>query len=118
MEEVNVELIKSFLFLAVGILAAARIVPGIHLKSNATAFLVAAVYSVVHFLLFKILFFLTLPAVFLTIGLFTIVINAVLLWLTDKLLDDFEIKSFGTTIIASLVISVVSLILKYLFFWI
>ncbi len=112
------ELIKSFLFLAVGVLAAAKIVPGVNLKNNVTAFIVAAVYSVVHFFLFKVLFFLTLPAVFLTIGLFTIIINAVLLWLTDKLLDSFEIKSFGTTIIASLVISVVSIVLKYLFFWI
>ncbi|KAA3618217.1 MAG: phage holin family protein [Calditrichaeota bacterium] len=111
-------MIKGFLFLTVGILAATKIVPGVNLKNNITAFVVAAVYSVIHFFLFKILMFLSLPIVFLTIGLFTIVINAVLLWITDKLLDDFEIKSFGTTIIASLVISVVSIVLKYLFIWI
>lgn len=112
------ELIKGFLFLTVGILAAAKIVPGVRMQSNATAFVVAAVYSIIHFLLFKIFVFLSFPLVFITIGLFTIIINAVLLWITDKLLDSFEIQSFGTTIIASLVISVVSIVLKYLFFWV
>ena len=100
--------------LTLAILAVAALLPGIKLKSPGTAVLVAVVYALVDFFLFKILAFLAFPFVLLTFGLALIVINAGLLWLTDQLVDDFEIKDFPTTLIAALLISGV----KWLLYWI
>lgn len=112
-----IELIKNFVFFSAGVWVAAKFIPGVRVKKNTTVFIVALVYGVIYFLLYKILMILSLPLQIVTLGLFTIVINAFLLWLTDKMLDDFEIDSFGWTFVASIVISVVTLILKFLFAW-
>lgn len=77
--------------------------------------MVGVVYSVINFLLYKILIFLSLPVIFITLGLFVIIINAFLLWLTDLLIEDFEIKGFGTTIIASILISLCNMLLQWIF---
>ena len=48
-------------------------------------------------------------------GLFKFVINAFLLWVTDKLMDDFEIEGFGTTLIAAFLISIIDSMLRWVF---
>lgn len=107
--------IWDIFLLSVTIFAVAQLMPGIELKGFGTAILVAIVYSLISFVLFKVLVFLSLPAVLVTFGLFIFVINAFLLWITDKILDDFQIKSFGTTIIAAVLITVLNGILQWLF---
>jgi putative membrane protein len=105
----------NFLLLSVAVFVVAKIMPGIHIKGFGTAIIVAVVYSVVNFLLYKILIFLSLPLIFITLGLFVIIINAFLLWLTDLLIEDFEIKGFGTTIIASILLSLSNMLLQWIF---
>jgi putative membrane protein len=56
---------------------------------------------------------LSIPFIIITFGLFKLVINAVLLWLTDKILDDFQIKDFLTTFIAALCITLVDSAIKW-----
>jgi len=73
---------------------------------------VALVYGVLKSLLWWLLVILSLPLVVLTLGLFLIVINAALLWLTDKLISGFEIQGFGSTLLASVLISVLDLLLR------
>ena len=43
------------------------------------------------------------------------VINAFLLWITDKLIDDFEIDGFGATLIAAFLIALVDSLLRWIF---
>ncbi len=88
---------------------------GIHLKSFVTAIAVAVVYSVVDLLLWWLLVFISMPLIIISFGLFVFVLNAFLLWLTDQLLDDFEIKDLPTTLIASLIISAINLLLNLFF---
>jgi len=107
--------IWNILLLSVAVYAVARLMPGIQLKGFGTAVLVALVYSVVNFLLYKILVFLAFPLMLVTFGLFAIIINAFLLWLTDLLIKDFKIKGFGTTVIASILISLSNALLQWLF---
>ncbi|CAM2066391.1 Phage holin family protein [Sulfidibacter corallicola] len=107
-------MILSMLLLSGVIFGVARITPGIHLKGFGAAIQVAVVYSLIDMLLFRVLAFFSLPFLLITFGLFVFVINAVMLWLTDKILDDFEIEGFGTAILASIMITVGNLILKWL----
>ena len=89
--------------------------PRIHLKSFGTAIIVAIVYSLINFFAGWILILLTLPAIIITFGLFKFVINAFLLWVTDKLIDDFEIENVTTTLIAALLITVIDSALRWVF---
>ena len=90
----------------------ARILPSVHIRSMLTAVGVALVYGILKFFLWWILVFLSLPFVLVTLGLFLIVINAFLLWITNKLISGFRIDSFGQTILASLLISVLDFLLR------
>jgi len=105
----------SFLLLSVAIFIVANFMPGIKIKSMGTTLLVALVYSLVNFLLGWLLRFLALPFIFITFGLFNFVVNAVILWLTDVLMDDFEIDGLLNTLIAAFLITVINSGLRWLF---
>lgn len=107
--------IKDILLLTIAIFVVAKLLPGIRIKSFGTAVLVAVVYSVVHFFLYRILTILTFPFILLTFGLFVFIINAALLYLTSKLVSDFKLAGFGTTLLASLLISLCSVVLRSIF---
>jgi len=70
---------------------------------------------VINFLLGWLIVLLTFPFLIITFGLFKLVINAGLLWLTDQMIEDFEIKDFFTTFIAALCITVFDSIIKWVF---
>ena len=87
------------------ILLIAKLMPGVYIESFGTAVLVAILYSLINITLGTLLKVLGLPFVILTLGAFLIVINTLLLWLTDKLIESFEIKTLGTTFIVALLIT-------------
>jgi putative membrane protein len=105
--------IINILLLSVAVFLVAKMMPTIHIKGFGTAVLVAVVYSVINFLVGWLLILLSLPFLFLTLGLFKFVINAILLWITDKVIDDFEIDGFGSTLIAAFLITVTDSLLKW-----
>lgn len=97
--------IIHLLVTAVAVLAAARIVPGIRVRSFGAAVIFALVLGVFNVLLGKLLVILALPFVLLTLGLFLIVINGFLFWLADKVVKGVEVDGFGSAILGSLVTS-------------
>ncbi|SDU60483.1 putative membrane protein [Desulfobacula phenolica] len=108
-------LILSFLFKSLAVFIVAKMLPGIHIKNFGTAVLVAGIYSLINLLLGKVLFFLAFPVIFITFGLFAFIINAFLLWLTDKMIEDFKIDNFGITILAAFLIMVSDKLLNWIF---
>jgi putative membrane protein len=108
-------MITKLLLLSISIFLVAKLIDGIRLKSFFTAIVVAIVYSVADMLLWWLLVFFTMPLIILSFGLFVFVLNAILLWLTDQLIDDFEIKDLSTTFVASLIISLINLVLTFIF---
>jgi len=72
----------------------------------------AIVFGLLNTFIKPILVIFTLPINLLSLGLFTIVINALILKLADYWVDDFIVDGFGTAILASLFISVISIILN------
>jgi putative membrane protein len=57
---------------------------------------------------------LSLPLIILTLGLFLFVVNVLMLYVTDWLVRDFEIRSFGAGVLAAIVVSVVNWVLHAL----
>jgi putative membrane protein len=107
------QLIIRILINAAALWLAARYIDGISLTGSVwSILLVALVFGVVNALLRPILKILSLPVVILTLGLFTIVINAVLLGITAVLMDNFSIDGVVPALLASLVVSVVSAVLS------
>src|SRR5579872_4583470 len=92
---------------ALAVLVAAYLVPGITVSSFVTALIVAALLAVLNILLKPILVILTLPINILTLGLFTFVINGLLLWLVGSFVKGFEVSGFIAAFLGALVISIV-----------
>jgi putative membrane protein len=77
-----------------------------------TAFLVAVVLAFLNTIVKPILTILSLPITFFTLGLFLLVINALIILFADKLVDGFKVDGFWTALWFSLVLSLVSGILE------
>jgi putative membrane protein len=98
----------SFLAFTVAVLGAARVVPGIKVKSFGSAMLFALVFALLNKLLFLPIALLTFPLLLLTLGLGIILINAFIFWLADKVVSGVEVRSFGSALIGSLVATVIN----------
>ncbi len=94
--------------------ALAAALPGVRLKSYGTAVIVALVYGLLNYFLFWLIALIAFIPMMLSLGLFGLVINAFLLWVTDKLIDDFEIDSVRTTLIMAVLLTVGKFILRLL----
>jgi len=105
----------NILILSVAVFLVANYFPGIRIKNFMTAVVVAIVYSIINFLIGWLLIFISLPFLIITFGLFKLVINAVLLWATDKMIEDFEIKDFFTTFLAAVCITIIDSLIKWVF---
>ena len=99
---------------ALALLATAYLVPGFKVDSFTTALLAAIVLGVINTFVKPILTIITLPINFLTLGLFTFVINAVVLYLTTLVVPGFMIDGMLTAILGAIVLSIVSTILSHL----
>jgi putative membrane protein len=104
----------NILILSVAVFIVAHFIPGIRIKNYMTAVIVAVVYSLINFFIGWFLLFISLPLLLVTFGLFKLIINAFLLWITDKLISDFEIKDFFTTVVAALCITLVDSFIKWM----
>ncbi len=101
--------------LSAGLLyALAAALPGVRLKSYGTAVIVALVYGLLTYFLFWLIALIAFIPMMLSLGLFGLVINAFLLWVTDRLIDDFEIDSVRTTLIMAVLLTVGKFILRLL----
>lgn len=106
---------------AVAVWVATALVNGIDLTGHNTGsrvltlIVVALIFGLVNTVIKPVVKLLAFPVLVLTLGLFTLVINALMLWLTSWLsgaLDlDFEVHGFWTAVLGALIISVVSWIL-------
>lgn len=109
-----VGLLISWALLAVTFAVTNWILSGMDVSGGAWGYIwVSALFGVVNALVGTILRILTLPLTVVTLGLFSFVVNAVLLSITDALSDRLSIDSFfWTTIWASVIMAVVSMALQ------
>jgi len=101
-------IIARFLIIALSFLLAAYIIPGIEVESFYIALILAFFWGVINLTLKPILLILTLPINLLTFGLFTVVLNALLLWFLSTFIDGFLVVGFGSAILGALILSLAS----------
>ena len=106
------ELLLYFLVMAAAMLGISRIVPGFNVSGWGPAILGAVVLALMNVLVKPILFVLTLPFTILTLGLFLLILNAIVLWLTARVVPGFQIAGFVPAFIASLLLSIVGMLWK------
>lgn len=116
MYDINtMKILAEWILKSLILLITSYIVPGFQIESYTTAFLVAFVLGVLNLLVKPVLIILTLPINILTLGLFTFVVNAILLLIASSLVKGFHIDSFFTAIVASVFISIISGLLSKVF---
>ena len=107
-------LFVRWLMLTVAIMAAAYLLPGIKVDSVFSAFFAAATLGILNALLRPLLLLLTLPLNILTLGLFTFVINALMLMMASGVIAGFHVAGFWSAVFGSLIIGVISWLLTSL----
>jgi putative membrane protein len=97
---------------ALALAAAAWLIDGIQMSGGFfDVLMVALVFGILNAILKPLLLFFSLPLLILTLGLFALVVNAVMLMITGSLLDDFAVSGFWAALLGSLVISIVTMLL-------
>ncbi|GAB1429587.1 phage holin family protein [Ignavibacteria bacterium] len=108
-------LIFRFLGNTLAVYATAALLPGITVRNFWSAALAALVIGALNAFVKPILNLLSMPFIIVTLGLFTLVINGLMLWLASILLDGFYVSGFLSAIIGALVISIFSMIFGRIF---
>ena len=100
-----------WLILTAAIMLTSYLLDGIQVSGFFSALLAAAILSVLNVFLRPVLLILTLPFNILSLGLFTFVINAILLMMVSGVISGFTVRDFKSALFGSLLISVVNAIL-------
>ena len=86
----------------------AYVLPGIQVDTFWTAIVVAVVLGVLNAVVKPVLLLLTLPITLVTLGLFTFVLSAFMVVVTERLVSGFHVAGFGWALLFSLVLSLVN----------
>jgi putative membrane protein len=103
--------ILRLLLSALAVVLLANILPGVHVATYGIAILVALVISLLNLLVKPLLVILTLPVTILTLGLFLLVINALIILLASSLVSGFNVDGFWWALLFSLLLSILQSIL-------
>ncbi len=106
-------LILKLLINAAALWAAGELIGGIDLTGDFwTILLVALIFGIVNTFIKPVLKVLSFPVIILSLGLFTLVINAAMLALTAQVSDALSIRDFWSALLGAIVISIVSAVLN------
>lgn len=103
--------LTKLLLNTLAVLVAAYVVPGVQISGFFAALVVAIVLSLLNTFVKPILVLLTLPITILTLGLFVLVINTLIVFFASSLVPGFAVSSFLSALLFSLVLSLVSSVL-------
>lgn len=106
------KLIVKILINALAVLVAAYLLPGVKVDSYLAALTVAIVLGALNIFLKPIMIILTIPITIFTFGIFLLVINAIMILITESLVSGFHIKSFGSALLFSLLLSLINSIFE------
>lgn len=109
------EFIITILINSVAVFLTAYLLKGVTVKNFLHAVLVAIVLAIVNAIIKPILIILTIPITILTLGLFILVINALIIMLVDYLLSGFKVNNFWWALLFSIVLSIINAVLHWIF---
>lgn len=105
-------LILRLLLNAVAVFALANILTGVYVDGYISAIIVAIVLSILNLLVKPILVIFTLPVTILTLGLFLLVVNGLIILLADKFIDGFSVENIWWAIVFSVLLSILQSLLQ------
>lgn len=108
-------LIIKLLISAIVVFVLSYFLPGVQVTDLTEALMVAIVLSLLNTFLKPVLVLLTIPVTFFTLGLFLLVINAILILICDYFIDEFRVDGFLTALIFSVLLSISQSILNKIF---
>lgn len=109
------KLVAKVVVVALALILAQNVVPGILVSGFVTALIVSVVLGIINLTVRPILLLLTLPITLLTFGLFSLVLNALLFWGTSYLVTGFSVSGFISAFLGSLIVSVANYITDRIF---
>jgi len=95
---------------ALGLWVVTETVPGVRINSSSSLWVAALVLGLINATLRPILWFFTMPLTVLSLGLFAIVVNAFTIWLSAQFVDGFEVRNFGSALMAALIMALLGVI--------
>lgn len=107
-------LILRWVLNALVLLLVSKIVPGFTFASIWSLLITVIVFGLINALIRPVLLILTLPINILTLGLFTLIINALMFWLTASVVKGFEIQNFASAFWGAVVYWLITLLINYL----
>lgn len=99
---------------AIALLVVANVVPGFGVETFWSALIAALVLGLVNAIVRPLLFILTLPVTILTLGLFTFVLNALMILLVSTMVKGFVVEGFIPAFLAALLLWAISLITNWI----
>ncbi|MGD9576641.1 MAG: phage holin family protein [Syntrophorhabdus sp.] len=107
-------LIIKWLIMTASVMIAAYVIPGITVRSFFSALWVALFLGIVNMLLRPFLLLITLPINILTLGLFTFVINGVIILLASSIVKGFQVSGFWIAVLFSIMLSIINYLMNLL----
>ncbi|OPY80860.1 MAG: Membrane protein of unknown function [Syntrophorhabdus sp. PtaU1.Bin153] len=107
-------LIIHWLVMTASVIIVAYVMPGVMVSGFFSALWVALFLGIVNALLKPLLILVTLPINVLTLGLFTFVINGLLILLASSVIKGFQVSGFWVAVLFSILLSVVNFFLNFL----
>jgi putative membrane protein len=101
-------LITRIIISTISIMVVGYILPGVVVSSVYTAFVVAVVLALLNTIVKPILIILTLPVTIITLGLFLLVINGIIVLIAHHFINGFSVSSLFTAIIFSILVSLIN----------
>jgi putative membrane protein len=100
------KIIFKILLTAIAVVVIAKFLPGVEIASYSSAIIVAIVLGLLRITVKPLLIFFTLPATIVTLGLFLLVINAVIIMFADYFVSGFAVAGFWVALLFSLLLSI------------
>ncbi|UMB59097.1 phage holin family protein [Lutibacter sp. A80] len=100
------KLILRILLTAIAVVVLASFLPGVQIQGYTSAIVVAVVLGLLRVTVKPLLIFFTLPATIVTLGLFLLVINAVIILLADYFVSGFSVSGFWIALLFSVLLSI------------
>ncbi len=107
-------MLVSWLLSAVALIVVAKVVPGFYVQGFGAALWAALVIGFINATLGIFLKVITFPISVLTLGIFWVVINAIMLEVATFFSPNFKIRSFGAAFIGAIVLALVQMLLRWL----
>ncbi len=105
----------QLIFTAAAVIVSAYLLTGVRVKGFGAAFILAIVLAILNATLGRFMDFLTAPLNWISFGLFSLIVDALIIMLAGKLMNDFQVDGFKWGFLMAIIVALTSSVLNYIF---